>query len=110
MKENKSLLIEFLGENTLAKVLDFLLEKRPFDTTKEEIIRETGVSRNSFFKVWERIEKFKLVKKTRSIGRATLYVLDEDNPIVKQLFQLEYSLIENNLKVEQVPERAGLVA
>ena len=97
MKE-KSLLIELLGENTLTKVIDFLLDKRPFDTTKEEIIKETGVSRNTFFRVWETVEKYDLVKKTRVIGRATLYVLSEGNPIVKKLLELEYSLIENDMQ------------
>jgi len=101
MKENKSLLVEFLGENTLTKVIDFLLEKRPFDTTKEEIIKETGVSRNSFFRVWEKVEEYKLVKKTRTIGRATLFVLDEGNPIVKRLLELEYSLIETGMKEQE---------
>lgn len=98
MKEKKSLLVEFLGENTLTKVIDILLEKRPFDTTKEEIIRETRVSRNSFFKVWKRIEAYNLVKRTRTIGRANLYVLDDNNPIVRKLLELEYSLIENEMK------------
>lgn len=89
----ESLLIEFLGDSTLARVLDFLIERRPFDATKEEIIRETAVSRNSFFRVWEKIEKYKLVKKTREIGRATLYVLNEENEIVRQLLELEMTLI-----------------
>lgn len=112
MKENTSLLIEFLGENTLTRVIDFLLEKRPFDTTKEEIIKETGVSRNTFFAVWETIEKYRLVRKTRTIGRATLYVLNDGNPIVKKLLELEYSLIESDMGMGEkarTPVRAQLV-
>lgn len=102
-------MIEFLGESTLTIVIDLLLEKRPFDTTKEEIIRETGVSRNTFFNVWGRIEKFGLVRKTRTIGRATLYVLNEDNPIVKKLLELEYSIIENEIKSDKA-QRKGVIA
>lgn len=96
----KSLLIEFLGDNTLTRVLDFLIERRPFDATKEEMIRETGVSRNSFFNVWEKIEKYRLVKKTREIGRATLYVLNEENGIVRQLLELELTLIRMKMGAE----------
>lgn len=62
MKE-KSVLIEFFGDSPLVRIIDFLIEKRPFDTTKEEIIRETGISRNSLFKLWKKIEDYGLVTK-----------------------------------------------
>ena len=103
MKE-KSLLIEFLGENTLTRIIDFLIEKKPFDTTKEEIIRGTGVSRNSFFRTWKKIEEYGLVRKTRGIGRSILYVLNEENMIVKELLQLEYVLIKRSMEIEHDKE------
>ncbi len=105
MKE-KSLIVDFLGENALTKVIDCLLQKRPFDTTKEEIIRETGVSRNSFFAVWKRVESYGLVKQTRKIGRATLYVLDEKNEIIQKILDLEHILVVNELNKQA--KRRGL--
>ncbi len=66
------------------------MEKRPFETTKEEIIKETGVARNSLFSVWGKLEKFGIVLKTRSIGKAGLFVLNDKSEIVQQLLQLEF--------------------
>jgi len=103
--KDKSIMIEFFGDNPLIRIIDYLIEKRPFDTTKEEIIRETGISRMSLFKYWKRIENFGLVKKTREIGRATLFVLDDENPIVQKLLILESELIKRAMNVdsEEVP-------
>ena len=95
--DEKPLMAELFGESATTRIIDFLLEKRPFDTTKEEIIRGTGVSRNTFFRAWERMEKFGLAKKTRTIGRATLYVINDSNQVVRKLLELEYSLIENEM-------------
>ncbi len=99
MKE-QSILIEFFGDNPLIRIIDYLIEKRPFDTTKEEIIRETGISRMSLFKYWKKIENFEVVKKTREIGRASLFVLNDENPIVQKLLILESELIKHAMEVD----------
>ena len=104
MKE-ESVFVEFFGDNPLVRILDFLIEKRPFDTTKEEIIKETGISRVSLFKYWKKIEEFSVVKKTREIGKASLFVLNDENPIVQKLLILESELIKRAMDVdsEKVP-------
>lgn len=94
MIEEKSVLIEFFGDNPLIRIIDFLIEKKPFDSTKEEIIRESGISRTSLFKYWDKIEEYGIVKKTREIGRAELYVINEENQIVQKFLRLESELIK----------------
>ena len=96
----QSILIEFFGDNPLIRIVDYLIEKRPFDTTKEEIIRKTGISRMSLFKYWKKIENFGVVKKTREIGRASLFVLNDENPIVQKLLVLEGELIKRTMNID----------
>ena len=91
MEKEKSIFVEFMGDTPLVRILDFLIEKRPFETTKEEIIKDTGVARNSLFKVWGRLEKFGIVLKTRSIGKADLFVLNDKSEIVQDLLRLEFA-------------------
>ncbi len=90
MEKEKSIFVEFMGDTPLVRIMDFLIEKRPFETTKEEIIKETGVARNSLFTVWKRLEKFEIVLKTRSIGKAGLFVLNDRSEIVQQILELEF--------------------
>ena len=39
----KSLLIKFLGENPVFKIVDFLIENKGLDMSKKEIIEGAGI-------------------------------------------------------------------
>ena len=100
--EKGSILIEFLGDSPLIRILDFLIEMAPFEVSKEQVIRETGISRNSLFAHWKRLERFGIVRKVRTEGRTTFYTLERRSPVTQLLWRLE----ERLLKAE--PARAAL--
>ena len=91
VKDN-SLLLEYLGNHPKLRIIDFLMDNRPFDYSRNEIMEGSGVSRNTFYKLWPTIERTELIKKTRKIGRAELYKLNEDNTVVKELLKLDDTL------------------
>jgi len=88
-----SLLIKFLGENPLFRIIDFLIENKGLDVTKKEIIEGAGISRAALFKYWKQIEEQEIVLTTRKFGKTKLYTLNSKNPIVKKLLELESILI-----------------
>ena len=94
MKEEKSTLIGFLGDNPIVKVIDFLVENKGLDYSKGEIAKGSDISRTTLYKVWGKIDEMKLVKETRRFAKARLYVLNEGNPIVQRLLRLELELIK----------------
>lgn len=89
----KSLLIEFLGENPVFKIVDFLIENKGMELSKKEIIEGADVSRAALFKYWKQIEDHEIVFVTRKFGNTKLYSLNSTNPIVKKLLELESLLI-----------------
>ena len=89
----KSLLIQFLGENPIFKIVDFLIGNKGIDVTKKEIIEGAGISRAALFKYWKQIESQEIVLVTRRFGKTKLYTLNSANPIVKKLLELESVLI-----------------
>jgi DNA-binding IclR family transcriptional regulator len=94
MEEDKSVLVLYLGDTPIIRIMDFLLENRLFDYSKKQIIEETGLAKATFYKYWERLVELKVVKVTRTFGKTKLYKLDEQNPVVKRLKDLELALIE----------------
>ena len=98
----KSLLVEFLGESPLTKVLDFLMENSIFDYTKTEIAEGAGISRTSLYRIWEQLESYDIVQVSRTIGNTKLYRLNESSPIVKELRALEKKLILHGAQREEV--------
>ena len=94
MREEKSTLIGFLGNNPIVRVIDFLVENKGLDYSKEELAEGAGISRTTLHKIWGKIEEMKLVKETRRFAKARLYVLNEGNLIVQRLLRLELELIK----------------
>ncbi len=92
MKEN-SVLIKYF-DTPLLRIMDFLLENRLFDYSKKQIIEETRLSKVTFYKYWGKLIELKLVEPTRSFGKTVLYKLNEKNPLVKKIKELELELIE----------------
>jgi len=90
--EDRSLLLECLGNHPKLRIIDFLIDNRPFDYSRNEITEGSGISRNTFYKLWPTIERTGLVTRTRKIGRAELYKLNEDNIVVKELLKIDEAL------------------
>ncbi len=93
----KSLLIKFLGENPVFKIIDFLIENKGMDLSKKDIIEGAGISKATLFNYWEQIEEQEIVMITRKFGKTKLYTLNSKNPIVKKLLELESLLISKAL-------------
>lgn len=89
---DKTLLIECLGDSPVLQIIDFFLENRLLDYSKNEILENLDIGRVTFFKYWRGIQKFGIVKPTRKIGKSTLYKLNEKNEVVKKLIALDKAL------------------
>lgn len=102
----KSLLIKFLGENPIFRIIDFLIENKGLDVTKKEIIEGAGISRASLFKVWKQLEEQEIVIAKRQFGKTKLYSLNSENPLVRKLLELESILIGKALDKHRLIELA----
>lgn len=103
----KSLLMNFLGENLLFKIVDFLIENKGVDLSKKEIIDGAGISRAALFKYWSNIELQEIVVVTRKFGKTKLYQINMKNPIIKKLLELESALINKSLEKRSMIEIAA---
>lgn len=95
MKEN-SLLSDFFGNTVIIKVIDFLIDNRPYDASKIEIVRGSGISRTSLFTNWEQLENNDIVKVSRTFGNTKLYKLNSENVLVKKLLELDMGLMKKH--------------
>lgn len=84
--------VNFFGESPLVRVLDFLLENKPFDYTKTDIAKGAGISRVSLYKCWPAFTEHGIVRPTRRIGSTQLYALNAKSAVVLQLLELDLRL------------------
>ncbi|MBS7618895.1 winged helix-turn-helix transcriptional regulator [Candidatus Bathyarchaeota archaeon] len=91
-KGYESLLIRGLGNSPKLRILDYLLDYKLNDFTKKEIVEALGMSKLTFYKYFKDLEELGLVIASRKIGRATLYKINLENPIVRMLIEYETKL------------------
>ncbi len=99
-REEETYFVKVLGSSPIVRVLDFLIVFREFDYSLTEIAKESGVAWSTLNKVFPKLEKYGLVKQTRQIGRAKLYKLNEEKPMVRQLIELHLLISDNFIKKE----------
>jgi len=90
--EYDSMLIKVFGKSPKLRILDFLLDYKLNDFTKKEIIEALGMSKVTFYKNFKDLIDLGLVIPSRKIGRATLYKINLENPMVKMLIEFEMKL------------------
>ena len=86
------MLSELLGNGAMIKRLDFLLDEWELDFSKADVAKETGVSWKTVNELWDKLEKFGLVKYTRTVNRARMYKVNKNN-VFKALKKLDMELL-----------------
>ena len=87
--DNQSLLIQYLGDTPKLRIIDFFLDNGESDYSKKEIIKHTGISKTTFYKVWDGILEFEFLKTTRKYGKAQLYALNQDSALIQKFKDLD---------------------
>ena len=103
------MLTEVCGNGPEIRVLDFLIDHVGYDYTLTDISRETGVSRPTLYKMWKRFKLLGIIRKTRQIGNAQLYQLDDESQIVKKLEEFDFSITRIITERRSVPDSIGLL-
>lgn len=94
----KTLLIKCLGNSPTLRIIDFFLDNKLFDYTKNEIIENLNMGRATFFKYWKELEELGVVKVTRKIGKSKLYKLNKEYEIVQKLIMLDSVLCKKAME------------
>lgn len=97
-KPNETLLLKYLGASPILRIIDFFLDNPLSDYSKNEIVKNLSMGRVTFFRYWRELEKSGAVKITRHVGRATLYELDRQNEVVRQLIRLDIALARKSME------------
>ncbi len=101
---DESIFLEYMGYNPRMRVLQYLIEGRDFDYTLTDMLN-AGVSWGTLNTLFPKLSELGIVLKTRKIGRATLYKINQDNLIAKQLIEIYDKLILeklNQLELQKV--------
>ncbi len=91
-----SLLLDFLGETPELRILDFFIENDIFDYSMADVARGIGMARVTIKRVFGDMAGDKLIVPTRKVGKAQLYELNKDSPVVQTLLKLDMDIMHQH--------------
>ena len=94
--KNESIFLDHVGDTPRMRVVQYLIEGRDFDYTLTDLLN-AGVSWGTLNTLVPKLLALGIVVKTRKIGRATLYKINQNNIAVKQLITLYDNLLFKKL-------------
>ncbi len=100
----ESIFLENVGNNPRMRVLQYLIEGRDFDYTLTDMLN-AGVSWGTLNSLIPDLVRLGIIIKTRKIGRATLYKINQKNLAAKQLIALYDHLILQKLNELEKKEK-----
>lgn len=98
--EEKSIFLSIVGDSPKARILDFLLMFPKFDYSLTDIARNSNVGYSTLQLLWPDFVKREIVTQTRTIGKAKLFKLNEENPIVKEMLSWSWNLTKQIVNQE----------
>ncbi len=97
--EKESLLIKALGNSPKMRIIDFLLDNKLFDFSKKEIIEGAGLSKTTFYRIWNDLNCLGIIKVSRTFGKTKLYKLNKEAPISRMLLKLDLYLTKKHAEL-----------
>ena len=101
-------LIHLFGEKPVPKVMDFLMVHNYWDYSIRDISKATKLSYRTLQRIMPNLVKSRLIKKTRTEGKAQMYMINSDSKVVKKLDELV--LLDAFDDMEKIARRSRKVA
>lgn len=93
-----SLLLKAFGYTPKLRIMDIFMTNPYFDFNKSELVKELGMSKQTLYKNFVDLEELGVVKVSRKIGRAMLYKINMQHPLVKRLYDM---VTQTSLKIAE---------
>src|SRR3989344_9181818 len=104
-QDEPTLFKEIFGDTSKVRVLEYLLEGRELDHSIGDIAEGAGINRVTLFRMWDDLEKLKIIIHTRDIGNAKLYKLNTGNYYVMILIDVFDKIINVGFKKEKIKKK-----
>jgi len=99
--EYQSVFLKVFGSTPQLRLLDFFIDNPRNDFSRNEIMDAIGMAKRTLYEYLPLLVGEEAVKVSRKIGRAELYTLNMESPVVRCFMRLEEELTQ--------PEKAASV-
>lgn len=79
------MLLRAYGSSPQMKIIDYLMDFPKNDFTQKEIIEALGMSKTTFYKYFDNLVEFDMIRVNRKIANARLYSINMDSPVIQNM-------------------------
>ncbi len=105
----KSAFLQEEGDTPKNRIWSFLIVHSEYDYSMRDIARYSNVGYTTLKSLWKELKEKNIVTQTRLVGKAKMYRLNLENPVVNKFIDYYWAVVdsvvrkENNIK-EQAEE------
>jgi len=93
--EQKSLFLEAYGDGPILRVLDFLITFQDYDYSMKDIAKHAKIGYTTLKLFWQSLLERKIVKQTRTVGKAKMYKLNTENQEVQAFMKFYWKVTDS---------------
>ena len=86
------------GDTPKNRIWSFLIVNQEYDYSMKDIAKHSGVGYTTLKRLFNDFKKKNLVVQTRMVGRAKMYKLNVNNPVVEKFMDFYWAVVESVVK------------
>ncbi len=94
MENPQSIFLRIFGDTPKLRIMDYLVVNDEYDHSMKDIALNAGIGYSTIKLFWEQLIDEGIIRQTRKVGKANMYVLNKDNDAVKHFIKLYWATIQ----------------
>jgi len=94
----KSVFLQEAGDTPKNRIWSFLIVHAEFDYSMKDIARFSDVGYTTLKEIWKEFKDRNIVIMTRTVGKAKMYKLNVDNPVVSKFIDYYWAVVSAVVK------------
>ena len=89
-----SAFLKLEGNTVRNRIWNFLIVHSEFDYSMKDIAKFSNVSYTALKEIWKELVKRDIIVHTRNVGKAKMYKLNRENPLVEKFVDYYWGVVD----------------
>lgn len=105
MENPTSIFLRIYGDSPKLRIMDYLIVNDDYDHSMKDIAVNAGIGYTTIKQFWSQLVSEGIIKQTRTVGKAKMYILNKENPAVEQFIKLYWTTVKLYVKKKSLKKR-----
>jgi len=97
---SKSVFLKEIGDTPKNRIWSFLIVHSEYDYSMKDIARFSEIGYTTLKEIWKEFKEKNIVIMTRVVGKAKMYKLNMENPVVEKFIEYYWVVVDSAVRRE----------